>query len=124
LLDPLREDFRPPLRDDLREPFLGTFAPFSRASLNPIAIACLRLVTRFRDRPLFNVPRFLRRIADSTFFEADLPYFAMLTSRGKRLQGVCWHMAQVQKNGRAEWTARPFQGAMNWIVRTTPRRRR
>jgi hypothetical protein len=79
LLDPFREDFRAPLRDDLREPFRGTLAPFSRASLSPIAIACLRLVTRLPDRPLFNVPFFLRRIADSTFFEADLPYFAMHT---------------------------------------------
>jgi|SRR6476661_10822967 len=67
-----------PLRDDLREPFRGTLAPFARASLSPIAIACFRLVTRLPD-PLFNVPRFLRRIVDSTFFEADFPYFAMRT---------------------------------------------
>ncbi len=73
LLDPLREVFRELLRD----PFRGTLAPFSRASLSPIAIACLRLVTRRPDRPLFSVPRFLRRIADSTRFEADLPYFAI-----------------------------------------------
>jgi hypothetical protein len=80
LLDPLREDVRPPLREDFRDPFRGgTLAPFSRASLNPMAIACLRLVTRLPDRPLFSVPRFLRRIADSTFLEADLPYFAMHT---------------------------------------------
>ena len=64
------------LRDDLRE---GTFARFSRASLSPIAIACLRLVT-FRPDPLFSVPFFLRRIVDSTFLEADLPYLAMRTS--------------------------------------------
>jgi hypothetical protein len=74
LLDPLRDDV-----ERLRERFRGTLAPFSRASLNPIAIACLRLVTRRPDRPLFNVPRFFRRIADSTFFDADLPYFAMRT---------------------------------------------
>ena len=61
------------LRDDFRD---GTFAPFSRASLSPMAIACLRLVT-FRPDPLFSVPFFLRRIADLTFFAADLPYFAM-----------------------------------------------
>src|SRR3954469_24439397 len=82
LLEPLREVlrdvFRPPLRDDFREPFRGTLAPFSRASLSPIAIACLRLLTRPPD-PLFNVPRFLRRIADSTFLDADRPYFAMHT---------------------------------------------
>jgi hypothetical protein len=44
-----------------------------------MAIACLRLLTRPPD-PLFNVPRFRRRIADSTFFDADRPYFAMHTS--------------------------------------------
>jgi hypothetical protein len=36
----------------------------------------LRLVT-LRPELLFSVPRFLRRIADSTFFDADGPYFAM-----------------------------------------------
>jgi hypothetical protein len=63
-----------PLRDELR--LRGTFAPFFRASLRPIAIACLRLFTRPPD-PLFSVPFFRRRIADSTLFDADLPYFAM-----------------------------------------------
>jgi hypothetical protein len=63
--------------DDVRDPFRdGTLAPFSRASFRPIAIACLRLSTDAPD-PLFSVPRFRRRIADSTFFDADLPYFAM-----------------------------------------------
>jgi hypothetical protein len=45
--------------------FFGTFAPFSRASLKPIAIACFRLLT-LPPVPLFNVPFFLRCIADST----------------------------------------------------------
>ena len=72
LRDVFREDLRDPFRD-------GTFAPFSRASLSPMAIACLRLLT-LRPDPLFSVPFFLRRIADSTFFDADLPYFAMHTS--------------------------------------------
>jgi hypothetical protein len=70
-------DFRDVLRDDLRDDLRdGTLAPFSRASLRPMAIACFRLVTR-RPEPLLSVPRFLRRIVDSTFFDADLPYFAM-----------------------------------------------
>ena len=64
-------------RDDDRA---GTLAPFSRASLSPMAIACLRLVTVLPDPPLFNVPRFFRRIADSTFLDAAFPYFAMRTS--------------------------------------------
>jgi hypothetical protein len=71
------------LRDvlgELREAFRdGTFAPFSRASLSPIAIACLRLVT-FRPEPLLSVPFFLRRIVDSTFLDADFPYFAIWCS--------------------------------------------
>jgi hypothetical protein len=47
----------------------GTFAPFSRASLNPIAIACLRLLTLAPD-PDFKVPRLRRRIALSTVLDA------------------------------------------------------
>jgi hypothetical protein len=79
--DDVPEDFRDDVPDDFRDDFRdeerdGTLAPFSRASLRPIAIACFRLVTR-RPEPLLSVPRFLRRIVDSTFFDADLPYFAM-----------------------------------------------
>jgi hypothetical protein len=59
--------------DDFRD---GTFAPFERASLRPIAIACLRLFTLPPD-PLLSVPFFRRRIADSTLFDAALPYFAI-----------------------------------------------
>ena len=57
----------------------GTFAPFLRASLRPIATACLRLVT-LRPDPLRSVPCFRRRIADSTVFDAFLPYFATTSS--------------------------------------------
>jgi hypothetical protein len=49
----------------------GTFAPFSRASLRPMAIACLRLVT-FPPEPDRSVPRFRRRIALSTVDDAFL----------------------------------------------------
>jgi len=48
-------------RERLRE---GTFWPFSRASLSPMAIACLRLFTVRPERPLFSVPFLRRRIAD------------------------------------------------------------
>ena len=65
--------FRPPR---LR----GTLAPARRASLKPMAIACLRLRTFLPDRPERSVPRFRSRIARSTFFDAFLPYFAMNTS--------------------------------------------
>jgi hypothetical protein len=66
----------------------GTFAPFSRASLRPIAIACFRLVT-FRPEPLLSVPRLRRRIADATVFDAPLPYLAMAPSNVARLQVAC-----------------------------------
>jgi hypothetical protein len=72
----LVERRRAVLRDDFRD---GTFAPFLRASLSPMAIACLRLVT-LRPDPLFSVPFFFRRIADLTVFDAASPYFAMRTS--------------------------------------------
>jgi hypothetical protein len=52
------------LDDDLLR---GTFPPACRASDNPIAMACLRLVTFFPDRPLLSVPRFRSRITFSTF---------------------------------------------------------
>ena len=69
--------FRDDERDDVRDRFRdGTLPPFSRASLSPIAIACLRLFTDAPD-PLLSVPRFRRRMADSTFFDADRPYFAI-----------------------------------------------
>jgi len=77
LLDVLREVFRDPFRDALRDDLRdGTFAPLRRASFRPIAIACLRLRT-LRPDPLFRLPRFLRRMVDSTFFDADRPYFAI-----------------------------------------------
>src|SRR5580698_7048109 len=54
--------------------FFGTFAPACRASDSPIAIACLRLVTFFPERPLRSVP-FLRSVmARFTFWEAFLAY--------------------------------------------------
>ena len=52
----------------------GTFSPFSLASLMPIAIACLRLVT-FRPPRVLSVPRLRRRIALPTVELAFLLYF-------------------------------------------------
>jgi hypothetical protein len=51
----------------------GTFAPFLRASLSPMAIACFWLVT-VRPDPDRSVPRFRRRWALSTLFDADFEY--------------------------------------------------
>jgi len=40
--------------------------PARRASDKPIAIACLRLLTRLPERPLRSLPRFISRIARRT----------------------------------------------------------
>ncbi len=72
----------------------GTLLPFSRASLNPIAIACLRLVT-LRPEPLLSVPRLRRCIADFTLFDAPLPYFAIRTSK---VAGGCKDYARIGDN--------------------------
>src|SRR5512144_770924 len=69
------------LRDDdlrLAAPrFFGTLPPARRASDSPIAIACLRLVTFFPERPLFSVPRLRSCIAFLTLLCAVLPYRAI-----------------------------------------------
>ena len=53
--------------------FFGTLAPFRRASDKPIAIACLRLLTRLPLLPLVNVPFFRLCIVRLTDFWALLP---------------------------------------------------
>ena len=55
----------------------GTLPPARRASLRPIAIACLRLVTLLPDRPERSVPRLRSCIARLTLLCAFLPYFAI-----------------------------------------------
>jgi hypothetical protein len=61
----------------------GTLPPARRASESPIAIACLRLVTFFPERPLFSVPALRSFIAFPTFSDAFLPYlFAMVDLLG------------------------------------------
>jgi len=55
----------------------GTLPPARRASDNPMAMACFRLVTFFPDRPLLNVPLLRSRIAFLTFCDAFLPYLAI-----------------------------------------------
>jgi hypothetical protein len=64
------------LFEEVRRFRAGTLPPFSRASLNPMAMACLRLVT-LRPEPLFKVPDFRRFIAEDTRFFADPPYLAI-----------------------------------------------
>ena len=62
------------------EAFLrGTLAPARRASDNPLAIACLRLVTLRPDRPPRSVPFLRSVIARFTFFPAFLAYFRATT---------------------------------------------
>jgi hypothetical protein len=70
--------FLPPL---LLRPafFFGAFAPFFRASLKPMAIACLRLFTLppLPPFPDLRVPRFFLRIALSTVLPAFFEYLAI-----------------------------------------------
>jgi hypothetical protein len=68
----------------------GTFAPFSRASESPIAMACFRLLTLppFPPLPLFRVPRLRRRIALSTALPAALPYFRFFVVA--IMNHLCW----------------------------------
>ena len=69
----------------------GTFPPARRASESPIAIACLRLVTFFPERPLFSVPALRSFIALATFCEAFFPYLlaiAFLLGHGRTLAMV------------------------------------
>jgi hypothetical protein len=68
------DDFFDPFFED---PFFGTLAPASRASDNPIAIACFLLVTFLPDLPLFSVPCLRSCIAFSTLSCDFLPYLAI-----------------------------------------------
>jgi len=52
----------------------GTLPAERRASLRPIAIACLRLVTFLPERPERNFPAFISSILRLTFFPAWGPY--------------------------------------------------
>lgn len=65
--------------------FLGTLAPFFRASDNPIAMACLRLLTFF-PLPLRSCPRFFLCIVLFTFFFAPFEYFAMTLNLSGRVK--------------------------------------
>lgn len=56
---------------------LGTFAPSSRASERPIAMACFGLVTFLPLRPLFNVPSFISSIDFLTLDCDSLEYCAI-----------------------------------------------
>src|SRR5262245_40371600 len=104
---------------------LGTFAPLLRASLSPIAIACFRLLTVPPD-PLFNVPRFRRRIADSTVFDAFLPYFAMSTSDVAESHGAGWvpsHSVQAKSHfGQLPVTPPPTRGRQRPGPSSSPRK--
>lgn len=57
---------------------MGTFAPERRASDNPIAMACFRLVTFFPLRPDRSLPCFISFISRSTDLPAAGLYFRAL----------------------------------------------
>jgi hypothetical protein len=58
----------------------GTFPPARRASDNPIAMACFRLLTVLPLFPLFSVPCLRSCSAFFTFLVATAPYFAISLS--------------------------------------------
>ncbi len=111
-LDPLRED-------DFR---LGTRAPERRASESPIATACLRLLTGFRARPLFSLPRLYSCMALPTFFLELVLYFAMVApfavhwnTGGEAPLRLCndasglalWIAHYLRRASAIRWTRRP-----------------
>src|ERR1700712_4403887 len=69
--------------------FFGTFLPSARASDSPIAIACLRLVTFFLERPLRHVPALRFFIARSTSAEAFFEYFRAMMDLPMRRNNGC-----------------------------------
>jgi hypothetical protein len=84
-------DFDRPPDLDFEVDFLGTLAPFFLASDNPIAMACLRLVTFLPLLPLFKVPAFFSFIAFSTFLPAPAEYFAIKINFYNCFQNTCPH---------------------------------
>lgn len=75
----------PPIPDWIRHrsrPGRGTLAPARRASDNPIAMACLRLVTLLPERPSRNSPCFISCIALPTFSLAFLLYLRLEAAVG------------------------------------------
>jgi hypothetical protein len=70
----IAQDFLDRFFERFFEPFLGTLAPFLRASDKPIAIACFRLFTFLPERPLRSVPDLRFFIARPTFFDAPFEY--------------------------------------------------
>jgi hypothetical protein len=71
-----------PHPSDLRffEARFGTLAPLLRACDNPIAIACLRLLTLRPDRPLLSVPLLRSLIARPTLADAFLEYLRAMAT--------------------------------------------
>jgi hypothetical protein len=88
----------------LDDDFFGTLPPAFLASDNPIAIACLRLLTFFPEPPLLSVPALRSCIAFLTLLCAFLPYLAMSC-----LLGLI--------RGRVGWRARTLRGSMHTNVR-------
>ena len=120
------EDF---LEEDFFDDFFdGTLPPSRRASDNPIAIACFRLVTFLPEPPLFSVPRFRSCIAFSTLSCAFFPYFAAMLHVSFRCAQKTVQAASrsVQAGREAVLTALRFFScftpAISSTAATTPRR--
>jgi hypothetical protein len=91
--------------------------PARRASDKPIAIACLRLVTRLPERPLRSLPRFISRIARRTLLPLARLYLRTIVL-------TCWcyrdsvpylssSLTRSLRNSRRRAIAKP----VGWVTR-------
>lgn len=96
----------------------GTLAPFFRASDRPMAIACLRLLTR-PPFPDFKVPCFLQRMALLTLFPAAFPYRGMLALLRKLRS---FPSVRLESQGLGDSENTKFRDAEKRRRDTTPRR--
>ena len=85
--------------------FLGTLAPFLRASDRPMAMACLRLVTTppLPPFPERSVPRFSFSIAFLTLSLAAFPYFATCPPSVSKIELTAEVVAEPSMNHCNAW---------------------
>jgi hypothetical protein len=76
--------------------------PARRASDKPIAIACLRLLTRLPERPLRSLPRFISRIARRTLLPLARLYLRAIVV-------TCWFYPGFRPGPEQEPNAQPAQ---------------
>lgn len=108
-------------RRDERDRLGGTLAPFLRASLRPIAIACLRLRTR-PPEPERKVPRFRLRIALSTLVDAFFEYRLRVVAIGPpphRSSGHELRRSAAARGGQRGTAARAALDLLQFLLNLT-----